>query len=151
MIKLSLIGAALIAATIWIHAVGCVYWMRYLIANQTDAEGNWRGNRALAILLSSAIVLVGLHVVEIFVWAIAYRQLVPEQLPTFEQAAYFSFVTYTTLGYGDITLTDSWRLLSGFEAINGILLAGWTTAILFAIVQRVWAQRRDRLLNRSDT
>ena len=151
MIKLSLIGAALIAATIWIHAVGSVYWMRFLVARYTDPEGNWRENRALFVLLASAIVLVSLHVLEIFVWAVAYRQLVPEQLPTLEQAAYFSFVTYTTLGYGDITLADGWRLLSGFEAINGILLAGWTTAILFAIVQRVWARQRDRLLNRSNT
>lgn len=147
MIKLSLIGAALIAVTIWIHAAGTLYWMRFLVARYTGSDGSWRADRTLLILLGSAVFLVTLHVLEIFVWAIAYRQLVPDELTTLEQAAYFSFVTYTTLGYGDVTLAGNWRLLSGFEAINGILLAGWTTAILFAIVQRSWVRQRDRFLD----
>jgi len=49
-------------------------------------------------------------------------------------------VTFTTLGYGDITLPEQeWRMLSGIEALNGILLVGWTTAFLFAVVQRSWS------------
>ena len=44
----------------------------------------------------------------------------------------------TTLGYGDITLTQNWLLLSGIETLSGIMLAAWTTAMLFAIVQRAW-------------
>ena len=59
-------------------------------------------------------------------------------MPDFEAAIYFSFVTFTTLGYGDLTLSDGWRLLSGIEALNGILLDGWSTAVLFAVVQRIW-------------
>jgi hypothetical protein len=47
-------------------------------------------------------------------------------------------VTFTTLGYGDITLNSEWRVLSGFEAINGILLVGWTTAFLYAVIRRTW-------------
>ena len=50
---------------------------------------------------------------------------------------YVSLVTFTTLGYGDITLDLRWRWLSGIEAMNGILLFGWTTATLFWIVQKV--------------
>lgn len=73
------------------------------------------------------------------VWAVAYMSLLPDgELATFEKALYFSFVTFTTLGYGDITLSEGWRLLSGIEALNGILLVGWTTALLFAVVQRTW-------------
>ena len=65
------------------------------------------------------------------------------QLKTFEEATYFSVVTFTTLGYGDMTLHDhDWRLLSGIEALNGILLVGWTTALLFLVVQRSWATTR---------
>jgi hypothetical protein len=65
--------------------------------------------------------------------------LLPEAvLGTFEEAIYFSFVTFTTLGYGDITLPEIWRILSGFEALNGVLLIGWSTAMLFAVVQRTW-------------
>ena len=83
--------------------------------------------------------MISLHTVQIAIWAFAYRQLLPDdELPSFEAALYFSFVTFTTLGYGDITLTEGWRLLSGIQALNGILLVGWTTAYLFAVVQRTW-------------
>ena len=61
-----------------------------------------------------------------------------DDLETFETAVYFSFVTFTTLGYGDITLSESGRVLSGIQALNGILLVGWSTAVLFAVVQKLW-------------
>ncbi|NEV64353.1 ion channel [Thiorhodococcus minor] len=48
-------------------------------------------------------------------------------------------VTFTTLGYGDVTPVEhDWRLLSGIEALIGVVLIGWTTALLFLIVQRSW-------------
>ena len=63
----------------------------------------------------------------------------------FSDFIYMSFVTLTTLGYGDITLVaHEWRLLSGIEALNGILLVGWTTALLFLVVQRSWATKAHR-------
>ena len=94
---------------------------------------------SLPTLAGTAIVLVALHAIQIGIWAITYKVLVPEgELPSFEAAAYFSFVTFTTLGYGDITLSEGWRLLSGIQALNGILLVGWSTAVLFAVVQRIW-------------
>lgn len=144
MLYTSLTGAALIVATTLIHAFGTTSWMTFLVKHGTDETGEWAPRRAPAILVSSALVLVTLHVVEILVWAAVYRLLVPDQLASMESAAYFSFVTYTTLGYGDVTLGGSWRLLGGFEAINGILLAGWTTAMLFAIVQRTWQYHYKR-------
>jgi hypothetical protein len=58
-------------------------------------------------------------------------------LPTFGDAICFSLVTYTTLGFGDITLTGPWRVMTGIEALNGMLLAGWSTATLFVVVQKV--------------
>ena len=77
--------------------------------------------------------------VEVVLWATTYRLLPGNHLDSFEKATYFSMVTFTTLGYGDITLADhQWRLLSGIEALNGILLVGWTTAFLFLVVQRSW-------------
>jgi len=89
--------------------------------------------------LGTALALMVLHTTEIILWASAYWLLLSTgELGTFEEAVYFSFITFTTLGYGDITLTEGWRLLSGIEAMNGIMLAGWTTAMLFALVQRIW-------------
>ena len=138
MLKLSLIGAFLVAVTVVIHAVGTTLWLGMVI-RRVAASGGWQMMLAMTILIRTVIVLVALHVLEIVLWAVAYRAMVPDSdLATFEQAMYFSFVTFTTLGYGDITLSESWRLLSGIEALNGILLVGWTTAMIFAVVQRIW-------------
>jgi hypothetical protein len=82
-----------------------------------------------------------LHCVQILIWAVAYRLLTPVQpIDTLESAVYFSAVTFTTLGYGDITLSsEQWRLLTGIEALNGVLLLGWSTALLYAVVHRTWS------------
>lgn len=138
MLKLSLIGSALIAITITIHAIGTASWVRYLAAKHVAALP-WSARRAMLILVSTAIIVVFLHAVEIIIWAAAYQSILPaHELATFEEAVYFSFVTFTTLGYGDITLTEGYRLLSGIEALNGIILVGWTTAMIFSVVQHVW-------------
>lgn len=138
MLKLSLIGSALIAITITIHAIGTAIWVRFLAEKYLGALP-WSARRAMLILVSSAVFVVFLHAIEIVVWAAAYQSILPtNELGTFEEAVYFSFVTFTTLGYGDITLSQGYRLLSGIEALNGIILVGWTTAMIFSVVQHVW-------------
>ena len=139
MLKLSLIGAGLVAVTVAIHAMGTTFLVRYMASEYLDRAGNWASRRVLAALTIAALVLVFLHTVEILVWAGVYKALVPVgELADFETAVYFSFVTFTTLGYGDITLSEGWRLLSGIQALNGILLVGWSTALMFAVVQKIW-------------
>ena len=139
MLKFSLIGAGLVAITVAIHAFGTMAWIRTIAAQQERGSGNWRLQNPLRLLIGTALVLIGLHCLQISIWAITYVYVLPEGvLDNIEAAVYFSFVTFTTLGYGDITFTEGWRLLSGIEAMNGILLVGWSTAILFAVVQRTW-------------
>lgn len=140
MLELALISILLVAATFAIHAFGTTYWIRYLVRRYAGPDGQFKSHAVLPVVTGTAIVLMLLHVIEVVLWALAYLLLLPgDQLDTFEEATYFSVVTYTTLGYGDITLLEhDWRLLSGVEALNGILLAGWSTALLFMIVQRSW-------------
>jgi hypothetical protein len=130
----------LVAVTVAIHAFGTVYWIRYLGRHYTGADGTLRAHKALPALTWSAVWLLMLHLVEVIVWALAYLLIMPgEKIATFEEAVYFSVVTFTTLGYGDITLVEhDWRLLSGVEALNGILLVGWSTALLYTVFQRSW-------------
>ena len=78
-------------------------------------------------------------------WALCYVYL--GALPTSEEAMYFSMVTYTTLGYGDITLGEEWRILSAFQAANGVIIAGWSTALVIAVVQRITQARHSALSN----
>lgn len=50
---------------------------------------------------------------------------------------YFSTVTFTTLGYGDVTLDAGWRLFASIQAAVGTIMFGWTTAIVMAVLQRM--------------
>ena len=77
-----------------------------------------------------------ISIVEVLLWAATYLWV--NIIESFEEAFYFSMVTFTTLGYGDIVLKGTWRLLASFEAAIGIIMFGWTTAIVFAAVQNIY-------------
>lgn len=105
-----------------------------------------------AIQLQRTVLIAGL-VVFLFIvslldaalWAHTYLRVgAIEQLET---ALYFSMVTFTTLGYGDITLPSEWRLLASFEAANGIIIFGWTTALVAAVIQRLAPDRQGQPSN----
>jgi hypothetical protein len=138
--EIILTGIGLIVATVLVHAVGTHVLIRFLARRYANASGLIESHKALPAVILTAMVLMVLHVIEIQLWALTYLFTLPgDTLDTFEKATYFSFVTFTTVGYGDITLsTQDWRLLSGIEAMDGILLAGWSTALLFVVVQRSW-------------
>jgi len=143
MLRLSLIGAAIIAITVVIHAIGTTTWVSHL-SREYGRAPKLRFRQAIAVLIKTVLIVFVLHTIEILVWAGAYQALLPlHELGSFEQAVYFSFVTFTTLGYGDITLSEGWRVLSGIEALNGILLVGWTTAMIFSVVQAIWRGMSD--------
>ena len=132
-----LLGLTILTLTVSIHAVGTTWWIEYLAKRVAGREGKLQFFPTLNILTTTAIVIVVLHILEVGIWAILYLCLpdIP-QISTLEQAIYFSVVTFTSLGYGDITLSSPWRLLSGIEAMNGTLLFGWSAALMFLIVQR---------------
>jgi voltage-gated potassium channel len=134
-----LIGTLMIAGTVAIHAIGSARWLG--MVGRRHAEGEPRGRTALLFvsILSTAMVLLTLHFIEALLWALLYRAL-PSQvgLSSLKEAVYFSLVSFTTLGYGDVTLNPQWELLGPMEAMAGIAVMGLTTAILFAVIQRSW-------------
>jgi voltage-gated potassium channel Kch len=75
-------------------------------------------------------------ILDITLWATFYY--VSGALPSFEEALYFSTVTFTTVGYGDIVLGREWRQLATFEAVNGWIIFGWATALIVAVIQRLY-------------
>ena len=85
--------------------------------------------------------LIGVHVFEISLWAVYYR--IGQVMPDVQSALYFSSVTYTTVGYGDLVLPDRWRLVGGIEALTGILMCGWSTGYFFTIVTRMQQARQN--------
>jgi hypothetical protein len=88
----------------------------------------------VVVLLMSVAALL-----EAGVWAATY--LMAGAIPDLETALYFSIVTFTTLGYGDITLDTGWRLLASFQAANGTIMFGWTTALVMTVIHRISVAR----------
>ncbi|CAH1669958.1 potassium channel family protein [Chelatococcus asaccharovorans] len=85
------------------------------------------------VMVATATVLLATHVAEVFLWAATYAVL--QVIPVETEAIYFAFVNYTTLGYGDILPAAEWRLLGPMAAMNGILLFGWSTAVIFEVLR----------------
>ena len=86
-------------------------------------------------------------VLEVWAWAMLYRLI--GAVASTEEALYFSTTTFTTLGFGDLTLDEQWRLLSSFEGANGLLMFGWSTALIFAAVQKIYGYERRFSKDRS--
>ena len=127
-----LVGCSLMALCVIIHAGG-VTWALRRLRETAIPKGFWRSTW-LFVLVALWIVL--LHVLEILLWAIVYMW--NGAIPDVPSAIYFSAVTYTTTGYGDIVLPPEWRLDAGMEALTGILMCGWSTGFFFAIVSRLY-------------
>ena len=109
--------------------------------NVQENSGNWR---VPIYRVSGVIILMFLAtIVEVCVWTITYRVLEVQALASVEDAFYFSMVTYTTLGYGDLVMEGSWRVLSAFQAANGLIMFGWTTAVVIRVVQFCYPEKRD--------
>ncbi len=133
-----LLSLLIITATIFIHGFGTAWLLKYLVGKYSIHAQALGLQKSMRILSHTAVFLMVLHFLEIAIWATVYL-LIPEldKLSTWEEAIYFSMVTFTTLGYGDLTLPPIWRIMSGFEAMNGILMFGWSTAMFYAVVQKI--------------
>ncbi len=81
-------------------------------------------------------------VLEALIWALFYlNQSAITTLPDLETALYFSMVTFTSVGYGDVVLTGNWRMLASLQGANGVILFGWTTALIFYVIQTVYRHK----------
>lgn len=85
-----------------------------------------------ALLCTVMLVLLMGNLAQMAIWAALFRYLA--EFKDFETALYFSGITFATLGYGDIILSERWRLLSALEAANGILMFGVSTAALTGMI-----------------
>ena len=108
--------------------------------------GFWK---SVAVMMIVTLITAVAHLIQIALWALVY--LLCGEMATFETAFYFSAQNYTALGYGDVVLSQRWRLLGPLEAINGLLLFGLSTAVLFAVLNRLMAHHfRHQHAHRAD-
>jgi hypothetical protein len=127
-----LIAGGLVVVTVAIHAVGFDALLRVILRSHALARSGFRPVTGLVIGLTCWLILI--HLVEISVWGLFYFW--QDCLPDAETAFYFSAVTYTTVGDGDLGLPRPWRMLAPLEALTGILMCGLSTGLFFALVSR---------------
>jgi len=135
MIEQLAIGSLVISMTVIVEAT----FIGVAIAALTRL-GSWlvrppHGPRTVSALVGVTLWLMAAHSVGVWIWAATFLML--GAFDALEPALYFSVVSFTTLGFGDITLSEQWRLLSGVSAANGLLLFGLSTAFLVEFLTRL--------------
>jgi voltage-gated potassium channel Kch len=132
--RLSL-GAALIAVTVAIQALFMTVGLNIFKRIEKRRPGAMNRQPGITTVTWVIFLLVPI-VLDVTLGATFYY--LGGALPSFEEALYFSTVTFTTVGYGDIVLGREWRQLATFEAVNGWIIFGWATALIMAVIQRLY-------------
>jgi hypothetical protein len=133
MVRQLLVGGAVCLCNIIIHALVMTVLVR--VARAVAAKPVTKPSLFLAsVMAATASVLIAAHTVEVAVWALFYW--IVGAAPAGAPLLYFAFVNYTTLGYGDVVPVEPWRLLGPIAAMNGILLFGWSTAVIYDVLRR---------------
>src|SRR5262249_25721741 len=133
MLRQFLLGGGVSVINIAIHALVMTIVVRVAQARSTETKSH--PNLVLiAVMISTVSVLMAAHALEVVVWSLAYALV--DAAAASANLVYFAFVNYTTLGYGDIVPVERWRLLGPITAMNGVLLFGWSTAVIFEVLRR---------------
>mgnify|MGYP000288226224 CR=1 FL=1 len=140
MIIVTLVALSLVAATVLVHVVGLLLLIRWMMARRETLPVNFWPVTWLFVRLVWALLLI--HSAEVAIWAFFYRW--QGGMPDLESAAYFSGVTYTTVGYGDLLLQPPWRILAPVEGLTGIVMSSLSAAFFFAVMTRVFIAGRER-------
>ena len=127
-----LVGSLVSAIAIMIHAFATV--LAVSVARRVARQrGPFPRLHLMGVMVATVSVLMAAHTFEVIIWAIAYS--IVDIAPVGTSLVYFAFVNYTTLGYGDVTPVADWRLLGPITAMNGVLLFGWSTAVIFEVLR----------------
>jgi hypothetical protein len=138
MLRQFLISIAVSIGNIAIHAIvmAAVLWAARAANERATSH---QSLRLIAVMAAVVSVLMAAHIAEVMLWSFAYA--IVDAAPAGTDLIYFAFVNYTTLGYGDVVPLQRWHLLGPMTAMNGVLLFGWSTAVIFAVLQKALVTR----------
>ena len=128
-----ILATGMVMATGFIHLVGLAMLTRAL-RSHSRAFKKLR-IMPLTLLLAATIGIIGIHTIEIWLYAALFLSL--DAFGSFEEALYFSTVTYASIGYGDVLMPHSWRILGAIEGAAGIIMLGWSTAYLVSLLTQL--------------
>ena len=132
MLRQYLVGAGASVCNIAIHALVMVAVIKVTrIADELATT--YRTFRLIAVMIAAVTVLMIAHLAEVLVWLLT--SAIFDVAPEGSDIVYFAFVNYTTLGYVDVTPVVRWHLLGPMTAMNGVLLFGWSTAVIFEVLR----------------
>jgi hypothetical protein len=135
-----LVSIAASVCNIAIHAIimAAVLWAARVASERATSR---QSLRLAAVMIATVSVLMAAHIAEVLVWSFVY--LMVRVAPPGTDLIYFAFVNYTTLGYGDVTPSERWHLVGPMTAMNGVLLFGWSTAVIFAVLRAVMTSQTE--------
>jgi hypothetical protein len=129
-----ILGFALMVGAVAIHLVGglaVILRLRRRVAAHPGDSTLF----ALKVLVELFAALLALHLMQVSLWALLYWWQIEWD---FNTALYFSTVTYATIGYGDVVPPPQWRLVAVTEGLTGVLMLGWSSALVFSVVVRLF-------------
>ena len=133
----SFVGGGVCVLNIAIHSLVMAIVIR--VAHHEGAERRaYPSLFLIAVMIPTVSILMIAHALEVVVWSFVYMFV--GAAPANTDLVYFAFVNYTTLGYGDVIPVARWRLLGPITAMNGVLLFGWSTAVIFEVLRRTLAR-----------
>lgn len=128
-----LVGGAASLVNIAIHSVWTVFLVHAVRRYWAKRKHPQFLRARVALMMVAVAILMAAHVTEVLVWAATCAAI--GATPAGASHVYLAFVSYTTLGYGDVVPVAAWQLLGPLTAMNGILLFGWSTAVIFEVVR----------------
>jgi hypothetical protein len=132
----------LTAATVGIHGAGTLLVLWTLFRTRMHAERHFGFVHNSILLMLVVVALMAVHVVEVVCWAGFYSR--QKCFSDFNTSLYYSLVSYSTVGYGDVVLRDpGWRLLGGVEALTGSLMMCWSTVLLVLVLTKIYTRHVD--------
>jgi len=134
-----LIGTCVVLCTIIIHGLAVIATVSFVRRENNSGRTGRSFWIDLAIVAQAMFFALVAHLAEVALWAALF--VICGEFPEFGTAYYHSAVNYTTLGYGDLIMSPSWKLLGPLEAADGCLMFGVSTAIVFAVVQMLIHRR----------
>src|SRR5262245_8596538 len=131
MLRQFIVGGGVSVCNIAVHALMTTVVVQ--VARITAKIGTHSSLLLIGVMIAAVSVLMIAHAFEVIIWSLAYW--IVDAAPG-SKLVYFAFVNYTTLGYGDVIPAQRWQLLGPITAMNGVLLFGWSTAVIFEILRR---------------
>jgi voltage-gated potassium channel len=128
------VAVLLVTLTLLLQCAGIAVLIRWARASIERGIGRLSSLRAAILMIRFSTLMIVLHCLQILIWSAFYRW---HCLPSWESSFYFSATSYSTVGYGDVVLPSTYRLLGPIESVTGVLMCGLSASCLFALATRL--------------